>query len=517
MRQSFRSITILLTIILLLPAFFFSGFELFQMNKNEKEIETIYSKQLDAILFSINLYSEDIINSWASKIRSNIQPDNKLDCYNLKKILADASQIRSVIFNDEIKSLQLKVCSPDSLRDLRILTDEVNILLKDSSKKISKLKSYYKSGYYKTEQLGIGKTTNSEYVIFLFGDKNNFKLCLLEIDQEKFIKELLGQKIQVTAENNLNIGVIERDNRKIVYSSGVLESASDLQVKKPLWIFPQYEIGIKLKDKSIQVLSEERNRLSLYFILLADIIFIIGALVVFRNIRKEVRLAQIKSEFTSNVSHEIRTPLALISMYAETLEMDRVPTEEKKKEYYQIIYNETQRLSGIVNRILSFSKIEEGKRAYIFTSVKLNDLVSKIMQSYSFHLKNKGFVCKINFCQDLPVISADAEAITDAIINLLDNAIKYSLDEKAIEISTGRKSSYVFFEVADKGVGIEKEEQNLVFDKYYRASRGNLAHVAKGTGLGLTIVKNIIDAHKGKIELESKPGEGSKFRILLPV
>jgi two-component system phosphate regulon sensor histidine kinase PhoR len=517
MKQSFRSITILLTVILLLPAFFFSGFELFQMNKNEKEIENIYSKQLDAILFSINLYSEDIINSWASKIRLNIKPDDKLDCINLKNILSDASQIRSVVFSNEIKNQRLTVCTFDSLCNLKILTNEINALLKDSLKKINKLKSYYKGGYFKIEQLGIGHVTNSEYIIFLFGNDSNYRLCMLEIDQGKFIKELLGQKIQVTAENNLNIGVVNHNSGKLLYSSGALTDSSELQVKKPLWLFPQYEIGIKLKDKSIQVLSKERNRLNLFFILLADFVFILGALVVFWNIRKEIRLAQIKSEFTSNVSHEIRTPLARISMYAETLEMGRVPNEEKKKEYYGIIYNETQRLSGIVNRILSFSKIEEGKRAYIFTSVKLNDLVTKIMQSYNFHLKNKGFECQINLSQDLPVISADAEAITDAVINLLDNAVKYSLNEKYIEISTGSKSGYIFIEISDKGVGIAKEEQKLVFEKYYRASRGNLAHFAKGTGLGLTIVKNIIDAHKGKVGLESKPGEGSKFRILLPV
>jgi two-component system phosphate regulon sensor histidine kinase PhoR len=487
------------------------------MNKNEKEIETIYSKQLDAILFSINLYSEDIINSWASKIRSNIQPDNKFDCTNLKKLLVEASQIHSVIFSDETKNSQLSVCTLDSLRDLKLLKSEVYALLNDSSKKISRLKSYYKGGYYKTEQLGIGKVTNSEFIIFLSGKEGNYKLCLLEIDQEKFIKELLGQKIQVTAENNLVIAVTNHINGKLVYSCGAIDYASELQVKKPLWLFPQYEIGIKLKDKSIQVLSKERNRLNLYFILIADFIFILGALIVFRNIRKEVKLAQIKSEFTSNVSHEIRTPLALISMYAETLEMDRVPTEPKKKEYYKIIYNETQRLSGIVNRILSFSKIEEGKRAYIFASANINELVSKTMESYSFHLKNKGFEYQIKLHPELPEIAADNEAITDAVINLLDNAIKYSLNEKHIEISTGRKNDFVFIEVADKGIGIPKEEQKLVFEKYYRASRGNLAHFAKGTGLGLTIVKNIVEAHKGKTELESKPGEGSKFRILLPV
>jgi two-component system phosphate regulon sensor histidine kinase PhoR len=110
----------------------------------------------------------------------------------------------------------------------------------------------------------------------------------------------------------------------------------------------------------------------------------------------------------------------------------------------------------------------------------------------------------------------DEDAISDVIINILDNAIKYSTDKKQLEIITGSKKNYIFIEIADKGIGIVKEEQKLIFDKFYRASTGNLAHVARGTGLGLTIVKNIIDAHRGKIELESSPGEGSRFRVMLP-
>jgi two-component system, OmpR family, phosphate regulon sensor histidine kinase PhoR len=515
MKQSFRSITILLTIILLLPALFFTGYELLQMNKNEKELETVYSRQLDAILFSINLYSEDIITSWASKIRSNIVAGNGFDCLANKKFLVESSQVKSLIIFNE--SGYYDYCSIDSTINTQSTIIGLTKLIADSSRKISRLKTYYRAGYYKTEQLGFVPNSNSLFYAFISQTTDKNYICILELDQASFIRELMGQKIQATAEDKLSLGINHRDSTSLVYTYGKVTNVSDYQTKKALWLFPAYEIGIRLNDKSVQVLSKERNKMNLLLIVVADLLFIIGAVVVFRNIRKEIRLTRIKSDFISNVSHEIRTPLALISMYAETLDMGRVKTEEKKSEYYQVIYNEAQRLSGIVNRILSFSKIESGKRTYNLTKSSVNELVSRIMQSYSFHLKNKGFDYQLQPGEDLPDILLDTEAIADAFINLLDNAIKYSVDKKELKVTTGHTDKYVFISVTDKGIGISKEEQSLVFDKFYRASMGNLAHIARGTGLGLTIVKNIIDAHRGKMELESTLGQGSTFRILLPM
>jgi two-component system, OmpR family, phosphate regulon sensor histidine kinase PhoR len=516
MKQSFRSLTILLTIILLLPVLFLTGYELLQMNNNEKAIENIYTKQLDAITFSINLYSDDYFDRWKSKISIQASSDKACNYESIKQFLSINTQIRSIIFSDGKNIEDLKICSSDPSANNDFLKKKIIKLLNDSVLKINKLKSNFRSGFQKIEQLGSGIKDNYKYIIFLIELGNDFKYCILEIDQEKFIKEILGQKIQMAAKNDLIIGVGDSISKKLVYSVGEVNSLSDFQVHSPMWYFPQYQVGVKLKDQSIKMLARQRTKLNLMLLLFADLIFIIGAFVVFRNIRKELYLTQIKSEFISNVSHEIRTPLALISMYAETLEMDRIKTEEKKKEYYQIIYNEIQRLSGMVNRILNFSKMESGKRMYTFIENNLNELVLEIMQTYNFHLKNKGFEHSVNLSEKNLVAKFDADAIADAVINLIDNAIKYSTDKKQIDITTGFKKGCIYIEITDKGIGIAKEEQKMIFDKFYRASTGNIAHVARGTGLGLTIVKNIIDAHKGKIELESNLGEGSRFRIILP-
>jgi len=203
-------------------------------------------------------------------------------------------------------------------------------------------------------------------------------------------------------------------------------------------------------------------------------------------------------------------------MFSETLEMDRIKSEEKKKEYYSIISQEANRLSKIVNSILNFSKMEAGKRQYNFVESYLNDVAENVYHSYKFHLEQKGFTFNILKDETIPIIKIDEEAVSEAIVNLVDNAVKYSDNNKAILIRTGMENNYAFVEVEDKGIGIPEKDQKKIFDKFFRVSSGNV-HNVKGSGLGLSIVKHIIEAHKGKIELFSEVNKGSKFRLLFPL
>ena len=248
---------------------------------------------------------------------------------------------------------------------------------------------------------------------------------------------------------------------------------------------------------------------------MAKFILIIAVILVFRNVKKEVQLAQNKADFVSNVSHEIRTPLALISMFAETLEMGRVKSEEKKQEYYGIISKETHRLSGIVNKILNFSQTEANKKTLNIESISLNKSIQDVLTTYDFHLKNKGFEYSFEKTDEL-FVKADKEAFVEIIINLIDNAIKYSEDKKRIEISTGLENTYGYVAVKDQGIGISSMDQKHIFDKFYRVSSGDLAK-SKGTGLGLSLVKQLIEAQQGKITVSSSPGNGSLFTLYFPL
>jgi two-component system phosphate regulon sensor histidine kinase PhoR len=236
---------------------------------------------------------------------------------------------------------------------------------------------------------------------------------------------------------------------------------------------------------------------------------------VFRNVKREVQLAQNKADFVSNVSHEIRTPLALISMFAETLEMGRVPSEEKKKEYYGIISKESHRLTGIVNKILNFSQTEANQKKLNPVRLNANEEIQEILKTYDFHLRNHGFEYSFATDRDLTVL-ADSEAFSEVIINLIDNAVKYSAAKKRITISMGTENNFGTVAVKDEGIGISPADQKHIFDKFYRVSSGNLAK-SRGTGLGLSLVKQLMEAMGGKVSVKSELGSGSTFTLYFPL
>ena len=173
---------------------------------------------------------------------------------------------------------------------------------------------------------------------------------------------------------------------------------------------------------------------------------------------------------------------------------------------------ETNRLSKIVNSILSFSKIEAGKRKYNFDQVDLNSIAVEALSTFEAQLKRDNFEYSFKIDESIPKIHADQEAISEAVVNLIDNAIKYSTENKKIMIKTGTEKNSVFIEISDSGLGISSEDQSKIFDKFFRVSTGNV-HNIKGTGLGLTLVKHIMDAHKGEVQIISKLGQGSTFRL----
>jgi two-component system phosphate regulon sensor histidine kinase PhoR len=241
-----------------------------------------------------------------------------------------------------------------------------------------------------------------------------------------------------------------------------------------------------------------------------------GAWLIYRTIRREMELIQLKSDFVSNVSHELRTPLSLIRMFAETLEMKRVKTEKKKYEYYRTIVQESERLSRLVNNLLNFSRMEAGKRNYSLQTVSLNTVVSKVFGFYSLQLRSKNFEVVVDLEKNLPAVEADEEAIAEALHNVIDNAVKYSEKEKYLRVATGRKADMAYVEVQDRGIGIAPEHHGKIFEKFYRVSTG-LVQTTKGSGLGLALVQHIVCAHGGRVEVHSTLGNGSTFRLLLPI
>jgi signal transduction histidine kinase len=225
-------------------------------------------------------------------------------------------------------------------------------------------------------------------------------------------------------------------------------------------------------------------------------------------------LARLKSDFVSNVSHELRTPLSLIRLYAETLEMGRV-TPEKHREYFQIIRKESERLSALINNILDFSRIEAGRKEYDFRETDMRELVHNTLDSYRYQIEQNGFTFEERV-DPVPAMRVDREAIARSLLNLVNNALKYSQDRKYIGVNLYRENGNVNLEVVDHGIGIPAQEQQKIFEKFYRVG-DPLVHNTKGSGLGLSLVRHIVEAHGGQVGVDSTPGEGSKFTIRLPI
>jgi signal transduction histidine kinase len=247
------------------------------------------------------------------------------------------------------------------------------------------------------------------------------------------------------------------------------------------------------------------------------LVLLAGIGLTIRTALREMKLSAMKNEFVSNVSHELRTPLSSIRVFGEFMRRGRVEDPDKVREYGSYIETESRRLTQLINNILDFSRIESGHIAYNFEAVDLEELLAGTLATFSVRLRDKGFEVRYDGPEDpLPEIRLDANAIDRAVANLLDNAVKYSNGDRRIGVELSRNNDGVAIAVSDHGIGIPHDELERIFERFHRVSTG-LVHDVKGSGLGLTLVKHIAEAHGGRVTVESKPGKGSTFVIYLPV
>ncbi|HET9787622.1 MAG TPA: HAMP domain-containing sensor histidine kinase, partial [Pyrinomonadaceae bacterium] len=281
-------------------------------------------------------------------------------------------------------------------------------------------------------------------------------------------------------------------------------------------VFTGLKLGIKFQGTTAKALGDRWVFQSLMILAVLSVLMIGGLVLTYRSVNKQVALARLKSDFVSNVSHELRTPLALIRLYAETLELGRITTQEKKNEYYSIIRKESERLTALINNILDFSRIEAGRKEYDFRDTDIAELVRNTLDSYRFQIEQQGFALEEKIDAGIPTVRVDREAIARALVNLVNNALKYSDNEKFLGVRLYRDNAVLKLEVSDRGIGIERNEQARIFEKFYRTC-DPLVHNTKGSGLGLSLVQHITQAHGGEVEVESTPGRGSKFTMKLPL
>lgn len=525
MKDPLRRITIVFAVVALLPVALIV-YQLRLINTDEQIVREAYQNQLDAILYSVNQYSDDVIASWANSIRL-IGREHPLDpafALRVSSALAQHDVVRYVYLTDTSGNSVLFDVA-DTIHGPPALQEALDRLLREEEEKLRRLVEYERAGFRKMEAVNRKLVREQIPIFFAFDERSRFRLGALVVDLPAFIRGSLAPKMQAISRDKFIISAMNVASDSLVYSTepgiqaGTLEAAREFKdqvLQTEFWILPGYFLGISLKGATIDDLVASRSTTTEVFLGLLGILLAGGIFFLYSNIRKEIQLSQAKSEFVSNVSHEIRTPLSLIGMFAETLETGRVTTEEKKQEYYGIISKETSRLTRIVNRILNFSQLEANRKQFRFESLDLNALCADILKSYFHHLEDKGFEVDFFPLPQLPRVSADKEAITEVIVNLLDNAVKYSRDRKHITLRTGKNKTHCYVEVEDEGIGIERTHQREVFEQFFRVPTGDV-HTTKGTGLGLTLVKRIMDAHSGMVDLSSMVGRGSIFRVSFPL
>jgi len=241
-----------------------------------------------------------------------------------------------------------------------------------------------------------------------------------------------------------------------------------------------------------------------------------GGYLLWRDVGRELAIAEMRSQFAASVSHELKTPLTSIRMFAEALTMGVKKRPKAQKEYLQTIISESERLSRLLNNVLDFSKIEQGTRTYRFEPTSLEEVIHAAEEAMAFPMDQKGFHLHVEVEKGIPTILADRDAIEQAVLNLLHNAMKYSGESREIQLKLHRNGDMASIDVTDYGIGIVEEDRDRIFGKFFRV-QGVDNQKIPGTGLGLTIVSHITESHGGKVEVKSQPGEGSTFSIILPL
>jgi signal transduction histidine kinase len=265
---------------------------------------------------------------------------------------------------------------------------------------------------------------------------------------------------------------------------------------------------------SLEIADGTRRDLGVYGGAIAAVLLILsaGVVLLWRDLSRETRLNRLRADFVSSVSHELKTPITLIRLYGETLL--RGIDDQHREDFCRIIMRESMRLGRLVDGVLSFSRVERGNQIYSFVESDLAPVVARVVDDYRDYLERSGFRLDRALAEASPPVRFDPAALSQAVVNLLDNAVKYSGDSREIAVRLAASEETVILEVEDNGIGIAPEDRDRIFERFYRASNSN---GKGGNGLGLFLVRHIMQAHGGQAEVESEPGRGSRFRLIFPV
>lgn len=353
---------------------------------------------------------------------------------------------------------------------------------------------------------------NQEVLVFCIPLNGKFLGSLLMMDD--LTKNLAFLEFE---DQPLGVSVLLRSilTDKIIFGDGVTGNEkpviTDLFPKN----FPPWRVEIYQKEGGTPGSLLYKN-IFFWIILAMLFVLLVGSGLIIRSIIHEVNLLNLKSDFIASVSHEFKTPLTSMGLILEQLMGSHNNTTDKTKEYYRVLRHDSEKLKRLVKNVLDFTKIEKGKREYTLAATDIPVLIRNEVESYTKENNTDDIRFELNIDDNIPSVLVDAEALSQAVHNLLDNAVKFSDKEKKVSVELIQKEGIIEIAVKDNGIGIPENEQKKVFEKFYR---GKQAHSVSptGTGLGLTLVKHIMKAHGGNVAVQSQPGKGSCISLILPI
>ncbi len=520
-RRPVWGIALLVFLLLLAPIFTYTALEISRANEQEALLQNIYQAQLGAILFSVNQYCWDVVTGWGGFLRTEIYGKGSPPASPAEIVARLATaQKRYAALSGAFCSAPdgLYLALSDSLLPLHDNMEQgIHHALAGGALEIERMREQASKGYVRPVVLKLQTEALRQDLIFVFAFESGNAHASLSgffLSTERFVQQVLQPKISEFASQNFLLAVKQAGTDRVFFATQNL-AGETFEQEEALWVLPDMKLAVKLAGASAAQLARGRTQQTLFLMLGVDAVIIIALIFLLRVLLRETELARLKSDFVDHVSHDLRTPLGLLRMFAETLEMGRVASEEKRQEYYRILSRETARLTRLVNNLLDFSRMQAGRKEYEKRQIQLAPLLQEALNTYRFHLQQRGFALAEEIDFAVPPIMADTEAVAQAFLNLLDNAVKYSEHEKHLTVRLRGEGDWALVEVADRGVGIAAQHLDKIFGKFYRIELAG--QETRGAGIGLAIVQHIMEAHGGCVEVKSEPGKGSSFVLKFPL
>jgi two-component system phosphate regulon sensor histidine kinase PhoR len=319
------------------------------------------------------------------------------------------------------------------------------------------------------------------------------------------------------------VNVVDEDGR-IIYGPPLRSGEFTVGVRFPTTLYNWRLQVAPNASEELAAHARSRRILELSMVTLSCVIIVAGVGAILLAAEKQRRIAALQSDFVANVSHELKTPLALVRMFGEMLQSGRVASQDKQKEYLEIIVRESERLSALIENVLDFARVERGRTAYELEAGDVGEAVAKAVSVYRYRAEREGVDLTMDVGEALPRAGIDQSAIQLAVINLIDNALKYAPEGKVIAVRVALEGRVIVVRVIDQGKGVPEEERERIFERFVRGARAAGADVAaaggrgpvRGSGIGLALVKHIAESHGGRAWVEGAPGEGSTFVFTVP-